>query len=117
MIVDIAFQTNLLALKRGGRGGARRRGRQGFAVVASEVRTLAQRSSEAAKGISALISTSNGEVEEGVKLVRAAGEQLSQILAASEKVAATIAEISAAFGANRRAASTRSARRLRISTK
>jgi methyl-accepting chemotaxis protein len=67
-------------------------------VVASEVRTLAQRSSEAAKDISALISSSNSEVGEGVKLVRQAGEQLNLILSASQKVAATIADISAASG-------------------
>jgi methyl-accepting chemotaxis protein len=48
--------------------------------------------------ISALISSSNSEVGEGVKLVRQAGEQLSQILSASRKVAATIADISAASG-------------------
>ncbi|WP_244492779.1 methyl-accepting chemotaxis protein, partial [Bosea sp. Root670] len=71
---------------------------KGFAVVASEVRTLAQRSSEAAKDISGLISSSNVEVGEGVKLVRQAGDQLSRILAASQKVAATIADISAASG-------------------
>ncbi|MDP3255122.1 methyl-accepting chemotaxis protein, partial [Bosea sp. (in: a-proteobacteria)] len=71
---------------------------KGFAVVASEVRTLAQRSSAAAKDISALISSSNMEVGEGVKLVRQAGEALEQILGASRKVAATIADISAASG-------------------
>ncbi len=98
MIDDIAFQTNLLALNAAVEAARAGDAGKGFAVVASEVRTLAQRSSDAAKDISALISTSNSEVGEGVKLVREAGEQLSQILAASEKVAATIAEISAAFG-------------------
>ncbi|KRD99875.1 hypothetical protein ASE63_10160 [Bosea sp. Root381] len=66
--------------------------------MASEVRTLAQRSSAAAKDISGLISSSNMEVGEGVKLVRQAGEQLDQILSHSRKVAATIADISAAAG-------------------
>ncbi len=98
VIDDIAFQTNLLALNAAVEAARAGDAGKGFAVVASEVRTLAQRSSEAAKDISALISSSNAEVGEGVKLVRQAGEQLSQILAASEKVAATIAEISAASG-------------------
>ncbi|MGQ3285059.1 methyl-accepting chemotaxis protein [Bosea sp. (in: a-proteobacteria)] len=98
VIDDIAFQTNLLALNAAVEAARAGDAGKGFAVVASEVRTLAQRSGEAAKDISALISSSNTEVGEGVKLVRQAGEQLSQILAASERVAATIAEISAASG-------------------
>ena len=98
VIDDIAFQTNLLALNAAVEAARAGDAGKGFAVVASEVRTLAQRSSEAAKDISALISSSNAEVGEGVKLVRQAGDSLSQILSASQKVAATIAEISAASG-------------------
>ncbi|WP_054140765.1 methyl-accepting chemotaxis protein [Bosea sp. AAP35] len=98
VIDDIAFQTNLLALNAAVEAARAGDAGKGFAVVASEVRTLAQRSSDAAKDISALISSSNGEVVEGVKLVRQAGEQLNQILSASQRVAATIAEISAASG-------------------
>ncbi len=98
VIDDIAFQTNLLALNAAVEAARAGDAGKGFAVVASEVRTLAQRSSSAAKDISALISSSNSEVGEGVKLVRQAGEALSQILSASQKVAATIAEISAASG-------------------
>ncbi|MBA4268401.1 MAG: hypothetical protein C0447_03120 [Methylobacterium sp.] len=98
VIDDIAFQTNLLALNAAVEAARAGDAGKGFAVVASEVRTLAQRSSSAAKDISALISSSNSEVGEGVKLVRQAGEALEQILSASRKVASTIAEISAASG-------------------
>ncbi|WP_146170115.1 methyl-accepting chemotaxis protein [Bosea sp. 124] len=98
VIDDIAFQTNLLALNAAVEAARAGDAGKGFAVVASEVRTLAQRSSAAAKDISGLISSSNMEVGEGVKLVRQAGDQLSQILSHSQKVAATIADISAASG-------------------
>ncbi len=98
MIDEIAFQTNLLALNAAVEAARAGEAGKGFAVVASEVRTLARRSGDAAKDISTLISSSNSEVSEGVKLVRQAGDQLNRILAASEKVAATIADISAASG-------------------
>ncbi|MGX5736098.1 methyl-accepting chemotaxis protein, partial [Bosea thiooxidans] len=79
-------------------GGAPRAGDagRGFAVVASEVRALAQRSADAAKDITGLISSSDAEVAGGVKLVRQAGETLDQIVAASAKVSATVQEIAGA---------------------
>jgi methyl-accepting chemotaxis protein len=94
MIDDIAFQTNLLALNAAVEAARAGDAGKGFAVVASEVRVLAQRSGEAAKDIASLIGASNAEVEEGVKLVRQAGEALDQILAHNRSVADTVTEIS-----------------------
>jgi methyl-accepting chemotaxis protein len=96
VIDEIAFQTNLLALNAAIEAARAGEAGKGFAVVASEVRTLAQRSSEAAKDITGLIAASGNEVAAGVQLVRSAGDVLQQIVGASRKVTDTVAEIASA---------------------
>jgi methyl-accepting chemotaxis protein len=80
VIDDIAFQTNLLALNAGVEAARASDAGRGFAVVASEVRALAQRSSEAAREINTLISTSGNQVKRGVSLVDKAGTALNEIV-------------------------------------
>jgi methyl-accepting chemotaxis protein len=79
VIDQIAFQTNLLALNAGVEAARAGEAGKGFAVVAQEVRELAQRSANAAREISSLITNSAREVEQGVKLVSETGEALSHI--------------------------------------
>ncbi|NVK45370.1 MAG: PAS domain S-box protein [Rhodobacteraceae bacterium] len=93
VIDDIAFQTNLLALNAGVEAARAGEAGRGFAVVASEVRALAQRSSEAAREIATLISTSNQQVSGGVELVREAGLALSRIREVAEKIHAGIEHV------------------------
>jgi methyl-accepting chemotaxis protein len=96
VIDEIARQTNLLALNAAVEAARAGEAGRGFAVVASEVRSLAQRSSQAAKDIKDLINNSSGQVQEGVELVNRAGTSLNEILASIKKVADIVSDIASA---------------------
>jgi len=97
-IDGIAFQTNILALNAAVEAARAGEQGRGFAVVASEVRSLAQRSAEAAREIKALIGASVDRVEMGSKLVADAGSTMNEIVASVQRVSDIIGEITAASG-------------------
>ena len=96
VIDEIARQTNLLALNAAVEAARAGEAGRGFAVVASEVRSLAQRSSQAAKDIADLITSSSGQVQSGVELVNRAGSSLTDIVESIRKVVEIVSDISAA---------------------
>ncbi|WP_312028311.1 methyl-accepting chemotaxis protein [Aquabacterium sp. J223] len=98
VIDGIAFQTNILALNAAVEAARAGEQGRGFAVVAGEVRSLAQRSAEAAREIKALIGSSVDRVETGARLVQDAGSTMTEIVQAVQRVSDIIAEISAATG-------------------
>ena len=93
VIDEIAFQTNLLALNAGVEAARAGEAGKGFAVVAQEVRELAQRSASAAKEIKALITTSNQQVGEGVRLVGDTGKALDVIVTEVQEINQHVAAI------------------------
>ncbi|MBV8380740.1 MAG: HAMP domain-containing protein [Paucibacter sp.] len=95
VIDGIAFQTNILALNAAVEAARAGEQGRGFAVVASEVRSLAQRSAQAAKEIKTLIGESVTRVESGTHLVDNAGQTMGDIVAQIKRVADMIGEISA----------------------
>jgi len=99
VIDGIAFQTNILALNAAVEAARAGEQGRGFSVVAAEVRSLAQRSAEAARQIKSLISESVGRVESGVQIVNDAGQTMQGIVDSVGRLSALIAEISAATGA------------------
>ena len=96
-VIDaIAFQTNILALNAAVEAARAGEQGRGFAVVAAEVRTLAQRSADAAREIKALITTSVERVDAGTRQVGEAGATMDEIVASIRRVTVIMAGISAA---------------------
>jgi methyl-accepting chemotaxis protein len=96
VIDGIAFQTNILALNAAVEAARAGESGRGFAVVASEVRSLAQRSADAARQIKGLIDESVGRVEQGSRLVGEAGATMGRIVDSVRETGVLIGEISRA---------------------
>jgi methyl-accepting chemotaxis protein len=93
VIDGIAFQTNILALNAAVEAARAGEQGRGFAVVASEVRSLAQRSAEAAKEIKQLITRSVEQVDSGSSLVGNTGEIIGEVVEQVRRVSALVSEI------------------------
>ena len=96
VIDGIAFQTNILALNAAVEAARAGEQGRGFAVVASEVRSLAQRSAQAAKEIKVLIDNSVEKVDAGSRLVDQAGVTMQEVVESIRRVTDIMGEISAA---------------------
>ncbi|MCX8956254.1 methyl-accepting chemotaxis protein [Erwinia psidii] len=102
VIDGIAFQTNILALNAAVEAARAGEQGRGFAVVAGEVRSLAQRSAQAAREIKGLIEASVSRVEQGSTLVASAGETMDEIVQSVTRVNDIMGEIASASDEQRR---------------
>ncbi len=93
VIDGISFQTNILALNAAVEAARAGEQGRGFAVVAAEVRSLAQRTLDAAKEIKGLIAESSSKVERGSQLVHSTGQTMASVVGAVEQVNALIGDI------------------------
>lgn len=95
-IDEIAFQTNLLALNAAVEAARAGDAGRGFAVVAEEVRSLAQRSAQAARDTAKLIEEAQRNAQDGVEVGEAVGENLTSIATVAEKLGVLVEEVAAA---------------------
>ena len=96
VIDGIAFQTNILALNAAVEAARAGENGRGFAVVAAEVRTLALRSSGAAREIKSLIATSSEQVASGASRIDEVGELLASVVSGIGEVAGNVRAITSA---------------------